>query len=677
MPDTRNPSPFSNKAEAFEAFDDIPTHTVTTKTIGDIIQQRFGRRDVLKGALAVTTVSLLMGRNATQALSTTDKPVSAFDFKELQAGIDTTHHVAEGYETDIVLRWGDGLFNDAEPFDPHSQTAARQHRQFGYNNDYIGVFNIPDRPDNLLMCVNHEYASPEVMFPGLTASPKDNDFKEISDEMVQVEMAAHGVSIVELERRDGKWTPQTASPFNRRISASNTEMSADGPAAGHPRLQTSADPSGRRTVGTFNNCAGGVTPWGTYLAAEENFHGYFWTDQMEEKDGKQVRRRKGLGGDQADSYARYGVPANWYNWGAYLPRFNVDKEPNEPNRFGWVIEIDPFDASSSPVKHTALGRFGHEGCECILNSDGRAVVYSGDDARFEYVYRFVSTSKMSNNREANSKLLSEGTLSVARFNPNGTANWLPLVYGNGPLTPENGWESQAQVLIDARLAAAALGATPMDRPEDVQPNEKTGKVYVMLTNNDKRKEAQIDEANPRADNLFGHIIELTAPGRDHAADQFTWQILIKCGDPSIAEVGSLWNPATSANGWFGSPDNCAVDGEGRLWVSTDQGKKWSKSGKSDGFYAVDTKGEARGTSKLFFRTPVGAEMCGPCFTPDFETVFLAVQHPGTDGTKDFPGFERASTFEDPATRWPDFADDMPPRPSVVAVRRQGGGRIGG
>jgi len=674
MPDTEKQLVFSNKAEAFEAFDDTPTHHVDAPTIGDVIQQRFGRRDALKGALAVTTVAFLMGNGASVNAGNV---TSSFDFKELEAGIDGNHHVADGYEVDILLRWGDALFSDSPEFDPLSQTAASQHRQFGYNNDYIGIFNFTDRPDNLLMCVNHEYASPEVMFPGLTASPKDNDSKEITADMADIEMAAHGISVVELEYRDGKWTPLVRSPLNRRISATNTEMSVDGPAAGHARLQTTADPSGRRITGTLNNCAGGVTPWGTYLAAEENFHGYFWTGEMEEKDGEKKRRKDGLGGIQAASYKRYGVPANWYNWGAHHSRFNVDKEPNEPNRFGWIIEIDPFDTSSTPVKHTALGRFAHEGCECIVNDDGRVAVYSGDDARFEYVYRFVSASKMSNDRETNKTLLSEGVLAVARFNPNGTVDWLPLIHGKEPLTPVNGWESQAQVLIDARLAAEALGATPMDRPEDVQPDEKTGKIYVMLTNNHKRKEDQLDAANPRAENHFGHIIEMIAPGRNHAADQFTWQLLIKCGDPSVAEVGSLWNPATSANGWFGSPDNCTVDSEGRLWVTTDQGKKWHKTGKSDGFYAVDTEGEARGTSKLFFRVPVGAEMSGPCFTADSETVFLAVQHPGTDGTKEFPGFERGSTFEDPATRWPDFKDGMPPRPSVVAVRKKGGGRIGG
>ena len=217
MSNSKEPS-FNNKAEAFEAFDDTPTHTVDTATLGDVIQHRFGRRDVLKSALAVTTVSYLMGNGISGASATSGKPRSAFDFNELQAGVDTNHHIADGYEADILLRWGDGLFEDSEPFDPQAQTAARQHRQFGYNNDYIGVFKIADRPDNLLMCVNHEYTSPEVMFPGLTASPKDNDFSEISDQMVDVEMAAHGVSVVELEPQGGKWRPVTTSPLNRRIS---------------------------------------------------------------------------------------------------------------------------------------------------------------------------------------------------------------------------------------------------------------------------------------------------------------------------------------------------------------------------------------------------------------------------------------------------------------------------
>ena len=276
-------------------------------------------------------------------------------------------------------------------------------------------------------------------------------------------------------------------------------MTADGPAAGVDRLKTKDDPSARALIGTLNNCAGGSTPWGTYLTAEENFHGYFWTDQRD----PECKPAKDLGGGQAVSYQRYGVPGLWQAWGKFHDRFNVDKEPNEPNRFGWIVEIDPFDATSVPVKHTALGRFCHEGAETVLNNDGRVVVYCGDDTRGEYVYRFVTDGRFDpNDRKANMSLLSEGTLYAARFDADGTGRWLPLIFGVPWLTPEFGFNSQADVLIDARRAGDLLGATRMDRPEDVQPNPVNGKVYIILTNNDKRKADQVDKANPRARKLF-------------------------------------------------------------------------------------------------------------------------------------------------------------------------------
>ena len=353
------------------------------------------------------------------------------------------------------------------------------------------------------------------MFPGLGGRPDRNDFAKMTQANIDVEMAAHGVSVVEIGLTDGKWRPRTDSQLNRRITVS-TEMSVDGPAAGHDRLKTAADSTGRRVQGTLNNCAGGQTPWGTYLTAEENFHGYFWTDRKAE-NGR--RLTKGLGGAQQKSYDRYGVPSNWYSWGKYYDRFNVDKEANEPNRFGWIVEIDPFDATSTPVKHTALGRFRHEGAEVIVNRNGQVVIYTGDDAQFDYVYRFVSKDRIREGDKAhNMRLLSEGTLSVARYNEDGTATWLPLVFGEGPLTPANGFNSQADVVIDARLAADLLKATPMDRPEDVQPHPSSGKVIVILTNNERRRPEQVDKANPRPENNFGHIIEMTAPDGDHTAE---------------------------------------------------------------------------------------------------------------------------------------------------------------
>jgi secreted PhoX family phosphatase len=511
------------------------------------------------------------------------------------------------------------------------------------------------------------------MFPGVRRVSL-TDFSKITEAHVGVEMAAHGVSVVEITRDGQRWYPVLDSPRNRRITAS-TPMTLDGPAAGHARMKTTADPAGRHALGTINNCAGGHTPWGTYLTAEENFHGYFWTDALL-PDGKPNLR--GHGGGEAKSYARYRIPSNWYSWGRYDPRFNIDKETNEPNRFGWIVEIDPTNPNSTPVKHTALGRFSHEGAECIVNGDGRVVLYSGDDARFEYIYRFVSRDRYRpDDRAHNMRLFSEGTLSVALFNDDGTLDWLPLVYGEGPLTPENGFNAQADVVIDARIAGDLLKATPMDRPEDVEPSPRAGTVYAMLTNNAQRKPEQRNAANPRADNAFGHIVEMTAPDKDHAAARFSWDLLVKCGDPAIAEVGALWNPATSADGWFSSPDNCAFDADGRFWVSTDQGSGWTKTGKADGLFAVDTEGGQRGRSRLFFRAPVGAEVCAPTFTADGETLFLAVQHPGTDGVRQWKPFGRASTFEDPATRWPDFKPDMPPRPSVLVIRKTGGGKIAG
>lgn len=668
-----------NKGEAFEAFDDIPANPNLTRTIGDVINARYGRRDMLKGLLGVSASTALFGTTALTAAQQanaaskdgTASAISAsrYDFEELDQGNDETHHVAAGYDADILLRWGDPITADAPDFDVMNQTAAAQLQQFGYNNDYVGFVPLNADASCGLLCVNHEYTNEEVMFPGLGRQDRA-DFAGMTRALVDIEMAAHGGSVVEIARgADGKWLVVRNGALNRRITPLNTTMAIDGPAAGHPRMQTSADPSGTRVIGTLNNCAGGMTPWGTWLMAEENFHGYFWTDKLD-ADGKPDLSDQ----PEATQMQRYGAPGRWYAWGKFHDRFNIDKEPNELNRFGWVVEVDPRTPDAKPVKHTALGRFRHEGAETTTSREGKLVVYMGDDARFDYLYKYVSDSSVSDDAGANSDLLRNGTLYAARFDADGRINWLPLVHGHGPLTAENGFASQGDVLIDARLAADALGATPMDRPEDAQPRGD-GTAYVMLTNNSRRTPDQQDAANPRAKSRFGHIIEIKEDNDDHAATHGRWSILVKCGDPALAEVGAEWHPETSGNGWFASPDNCALDADGRLWVSTDQGGNWGRTGKSDGLYGLETEGQLRGHSKLFFRCPVGGELCGPYFTADGETLFLAVQHPGTDGTKALMGFERASTFEDPATRWPDFDPNMPPRPAVVVVTKQGGGKI--
>ncbi|MDJ0943648.1 MAG: PhoX family phosphatase [Kiloniellales bacterium] len=659
----RDPNPSSSEL-TYETSEDIAVNPTTNATFGEVVQRRFNRREVLRGSLAVTAMGAIAG-----PIAFGGRPARAdggkFKFTEIEHGVDETHHVAPGYSADILIRWGDPIFPDAPAFDPRNQTAAAQLKQFGYNNDFIGFLPLPagsNASDRGLLCVNHEYTNEELMFPGIERQDRDLQFADMTKEMVEVEMAAHGGSVIEVSKAGGKWQVVLDSKYNRRISPYDTATKISGPAAGHPRMQTVQFPSGSDTIGTLNNCAGGMTPWGTYLMAEENFHGYFWGDIA--------------GNPEKANYERYGVPGQWYAWGKYVDRFNLEKDPRAANHFGWVVEVDPLDPSAPPVKRTALGRFKHEGAEPIVNGDGRVVLYSGDDQRFDYLYKFVTEGRYDPaNRAANRDLLDKGTLYVARFEDDGSMTWLPLVHGKGPLTAENGFKSQADVAIETRRAADLLGATPMDRPEDVQPNPKSGKVYVMLTNNSKRKAEQVNAANPRAENLFGHIIELTAPGNDHAAEKFSWDFLVKCGDPSVAEIGATWNPKTSKHGWFAAPDNCAFDSQGRLWISTDQGSAWSKSGTADGLFGIETEGDTRGYSKMFFRVPIGAELCGPTFTPDDKTLFLAVQHPASDGTKDFPGFERRSTFDDAATRWPDFKDGVPPRPSVVVVTKDDGGPI--
>ncbi|MFG1394893.1 PhoX family protein [Xanthobacter agilis] len=656
-------APFVPSARFKAAADDQPA-SPPGATFGDVLAERLGRRDLIRGLLGVaalgaglSSLATAVGTTAARAADADDTAVDRFPFAELTAPADATIHVAEGHDAQVLVRWGDPVLPGAPAFDPRAQSPEAQARQFGYNNDFIGAIPLPghDPERRALLVVNHEYTNEELMFPGIGAQTAKTGFPDMTRARVDIEMAAHGGSVLEIARTDGRWQVVAGSPHARRITA-ETPMALTGPAAGSRWLATSADPHGRTVKGMLNNCSGGVTPWGTWLSCEENINSYF------------SGTRDGLA--DAEALKRYAIPGNATAWARYHDRFDLQKEPNEPNRFGWVVEIDPLDPSAPPKKRTALGRMKHEGAAGLTNGDGRYVVYLGDDQKMEHVYRFVSHAEVDpGDRAANRDLLDAGTLSVAVFHGDGSGEWRDLVFGQGPLTPANGFADQAQVLVHARLAATHLGATRMDRPEDVEANPRTNKVYVMLTANDTRTEMEVEPANPRAKNIHGHILEITPAGGDHAARAFTWDVLVRCGDPAKAEGGAVFSPATTAFGWFGNPDNCAVDHQGRLWIATD-GNTPRATDRTDGLFALETEGPARGTAKRLVSVPIGAELCGPFFTADDTTLFVAVQHPGEsqDG--------RVSSFDAPSTRWPDFAPDMPPRPSVVAITRKGGGPVG-
>jgi hypothetical protein len=626
-------------------------------TIAELIETRMSRRTALKGLAAVGAIGLFgcASSGARPGAATGDALLA---FTEIGRFLDGMSHVAPGYNVQALIRWGDPIRRGGPQFRPGQQTADEQDQQFGTDNDFLAFMPLPRGSNTAtrgLLCVNHENNRAHLVWPGMTS--KDYASK-MTRERCEVQMASQGHTIVEIARTGNTWALADSSPYNRRISARSTEIRVAGPAAGHARMRTRADPDGLRIVGTFNNCAGGVTPWGTVLTAEENFQFYFAGDAAK--------------GPEATTRKRYGVTGRgrYDAWGHHFERFNLDREPNEPNRFGWIVEIDPHDPKSTPVKRTALGRFAHECATTATSHDGRIAVYSGDDARMEYVYKFVTRGRHDRERrEANRSLLDEGTLYVARFEASGKMHWLPLVFGNGPLTAANGFNSQAEVVIEARRAADLLGATPMDRPEDVEAHPTTGRVYVVLTYNERRKPDQVNAANPRGPNPRGHIIEIVPPlvngAPDHAATECAWEFFLLGGDPANPAHGARYQGPVTVNGWLAAPDNVAFDPSGRIWISTDG--QDDVAGFADSVYAAATAGPRRGVTRCFFSAPRGAEICGPAFTPDGRTLFLAIQHPAD---------EQGSTFDKPSTRWPDFKEGVPPRSSVVAITKADGGEIG-
>lgn len=562
--------------------------------------------------------------------------------------------VPKGYSWQPILRWGDPLFHNSPEFNPEHPNADAQELQFGYNNDYTDII-VTDHAgrEGLLVC-NHEYTNRAIMFPE-TAS----DAEEL--EVIRTLIAAHGFSVVEVQRKakGRNWKYVRGGQLNRRITGT-TEFRFDGKAAGGSLLQTAADPEGRWPHGTLGNCSGGTTPWGTILSGEENFNGYFKADP------------------DARGSARYGLTDadTGYQFEKVDPRFDATNGDyaNEPHRFGWVVEIDPYDANSVPRKHTALGRFKHEAANVRIDAAGHVAVYMGDDEKFDYLYKFVAKRKyIEGNRRHNLKLLTEGDLYVARFsgeqqddNANlGTGEWLPLTVNGESVVPGMSTE---EVLVFTRLAADKLGATPMDRPEDVEPDPTTGKVYVVCTNNSDRGvkagKPGPDAANPRNANKDGHIIELSEQHNRVDATSFRWDLFLVCGDPD--DAGTYFGGYDGPVAPISCPDNIAFDSAGDLWIATDGAPSSLKL--ADGLFRVPLTGKHRGKVAQFLAVPNQAETCGPVVHDRDGSVFVAVQHPGEDGGWD----DQQSYFPDyvAAGSYPRKGEWRGPRPAIVQVTRK-------
>ncbi len=630
------------------------------ETFGDIIARNIARRSFLLGlgaSVPVLMTAKLPGISGEAEAANVDK----LRFKPIQPSSADEILVPQGYTHDVLVSWGDPLFPGAPKLNVAKQTAAAQNQQFGYNNDFVGFFDLGD--DRALLAVNHEYTTGKDMFPVYNPG--------VDKSQADVEIAAHGGSVVEIKKNGRDWKVVKSTTYNRRITA-ETEMEITGPAARHSLMKTKENPAGARVHGMLNNCSGGKTPWGTWLTCEENFNQYFANNGLLPD------------GPVKAAHARYGVTsgATGRKWEAFYDRFDVTKEPNEPFRFGWVVEIDPYDPTFMPRKRTALGRAKHEAATTALTKDGRVAVYMGDDQQFDYIYKFVSKGKVKKKREANFDLLDEGVLYVARMSDDNTGEWIELSMNNPTLAAL--YKDDGEILIKTRLAADAVGATAMDRPEDVQPNPVSGKVYLTMTNNSARTTVRPDAgetaANPRTPNFNGHIIELTENGDDHGATTFKWEIFLLCGNPTIdlktdAEelTPGLASSATffagyadaSKLGKVASPDNIAFDSRGNLWIATDGQPSSADLGRpNDAIHVVPTDGPDRGYLRQFLSGPKGSEVCGPEFTPDDKTLFAAIQHPGEDGG-----------FPNTISAWP--PDNKPfPRPSVIAVRRKDGGIVG-
>lgn len=611
-----------------------------------MVDAALSRRQLL-GAAGVGLGLFLGGQSLAQAAqgAASQRIGPVISFAPIAANSLDTVSVPAGYQWRVLASWGDAILPGGRAFDPETRgSAASQALSIGDNNDGMSFFSLG--VDHAVIAVNNEYANYEYLFTNGRCSSLEDTRKA---------QAAHGVSVFEVRRVAGVWKVQPNAPLNRRITA-NTDMRLSGPAAGSALLKTQADPSGTVALGTFNNCANGRTPWGTYLTCEENFNGYFGSAESLPDNA---------------AYKRYGISAKGtgINWYPFDERFDLAKNANEPNRFGWVVEIDPMDPTSTPIKRTALGRIKHENAEVVVNADGHVVVYMGDDEKGEHIYKFVSAKKFdAKNPKANRDLLDEGTLYVARFaavdgKAEGEGEWLELTHGKNGLTADAGFKDQADVLVHTRLAATVVGATTMDRPEWIAAHPTQAQVYVTLTNNSDRgvkPNQAVNGPNPRAKNLYGQIVRWTPKDNDHKAHTFTWDIFALAGNPALHKDAYAGSANITAENMFNSPDGLAFDRDGRLWIQTDGDYSNAKDFAGMGNNQMLCANPVTGEIKRFLVGPVACEITGIAFTPDQKTMFVGIQHPG----------EKLAPSHFPQ------GGDAVPRSSIIAISRRDGRVVG-
>lgn len=657
----------NDHAELFGSGDETPSNHSSNPHLRSVLDSAVGRRQVLAGAATLGTLAFLGGM--LPGVSQATEPAAPFKrrsklpFTPLAVSRSDTVSVPAGYSATPFIPWGTPISGSYPAFlADASNSAEDQAQQTGMHHDGMHFFPIDAQDgrgrnsDHGLLVLNHEYIDVGLIHPN---GPTVVDGKRISAEEVRKEINAHGVSVVEIRRNlHGNWEV-LPSARNRRITAA-TPMQIAGPAAGHPLLQTRYSPDGSATRGTQNNCSNGFTPWGTYLTCEENWAGYFASADS----------------DLPRELSRYGLRANSrYGWetlaGDEFERFDATRKAdaatgdyrNEPNHFGWIVEIDPFAPESVPVKRTALGRFAHEGLVFAPVKPGRPVVcYSGDDSQNEYIYKYVSRDKYRPGR-SDGRLLDDGTLYVARFDADGSGEWLALdvlddAFQRACLAAGVSFADQGEVLINTRLAADAVGATKMDRPEWGAVNPDSGEVYFTLTNNTSRSET--DAANPRPADPYGHIIRWREQSKDHAGRRFAWSLFLLAG-PEQDSLDPNGQPLTADNR-LASPDGLWFDDEGRLWIQTDMSGSQLRSGPFGNNQMLVAEPRT-GELKRFLVGPLGAEITGITATPDFRTLFVNIQHPG-----------EGSTADNLLSTWPDGPGQRP-RSATVIISRDDGRRL--